>query len=148
MNLKDLYAKRAKVHEEMQALKNLAVEEKRDSLTKEESDKFDLFDKDFEDLTRTIKQQELLEARELELAAKQGEPIDDPLKKLGSDDAKENEERYADTFRQYCRVGMADLSNEQRTILKAGFTSDEQRQQSTTDSAGGYMIPQGFSNGA
>jgi HK97 family phage major capsid protein len=142
-NLKDLYQKRAEVHENMKEIKALALKEKRDSLTKEESDKFDKFNVDFEKLTKSIEEQELVEEREIELAKKKGKPV--LPKESRSDDQKENAEIYAKTFRAYCVRGMADLSNEERDILKAGFVS-EKRQQSTTDSAGGYMIPQGFSN--
>lgn len=145
MTLKELYTKRAKVHEDMKALKDLAVEEKRESLTKEESEEFDKFNVDFEQITRSIKEQELIEAREAELAGEQGKKVEDPLKGLGSDDKKENEERYAKVFREYCVRGMADLNEDERNILKKGLVTEE-RQQSTTGSAGGYMIPQGFSN--
>ena len=145
-NLKDLYQKRAKVHEEMKAIKALAEKEKRDNLSKEENEKFDKCNVDFEDLTKSIRQAELIEKRDAELVQKQGIEIQEKTKKEDrSDDPKEVAEIYATTFRAYCRRGIADLSNEEREILKAGEVV-EKRQQSTTDSAGGYMIPQGFSN--
>jgi HK97 family phage major capsid protein len=147
MTTKELYQKRAKIHEDMKAIKAQAVEEKREHLNEDESKKFDAFNVDFEQLTRSIKDQELLEQREAELAGEQGKTIHEGLpKKDQGNDPKETEQRYAKVFREYCVRGLGDLSNEERTVLKAGFVSDEQRQQSTTDSAGGYMIPQGFSN--
>lgn len=147
MTTQALYQKRAKIHEEMKAIKAQAVEEKRDSLSKEEDDKFNKFNEDFDKLTRSIEQQELIEKRDAELALEKGDTIGDKFPKdKRSDDKKENEQKYGKVFEQYCLRGMADLSNEERTILKAGFVSEETRQQSTTGSAGGYMIPTGFSN--
>jgi len=144
MTTKELYQKRAKIHEDMKAIKAQAVEDKRESLNEDESKRFDEFNADFDKLTNSIKQQELIEKRDAELAGAQGDPVVLP-KGARSDDNKENAERYAEVFRAYCVRGMADLSNEEKTVLKAGYIS-EKRQQSTTGSAGGYMIPTGFSN--
>ncbi|HET9396874.1 MAG TPA: phage major capsid protein [Nitrospiraceae bacterium] len=47
---------------------------------------------------------------------------------------------YARAFESYLRYGMVDMPAEQRNLLGQGFN----RAQSTSGSAGGYSIPQGF----
>jgi HK97 family phage major capsid protein len=59
-----------------------------------------------------------------------------------SEDPKENQARYAQAFRSWAIGGMEGLEPEQRAILRDGFRNEkEQRAQTVTTTAGGYLIP-------
>lgn len=58
-----------------------------------------------------------------------------------AEDTEAAEKRRSDAFRQYLRSGLEGMDAELRKVLKT-----EMRAQSTADTAGGYTIPQGFSN--
>ncbi|MFI6296715.1 phage major capsid protein [Nonomuraea sp. NPDC050790] len=60
-------------------------------------------------------------------------------------DAAERERRYADAFYGFIRRGLDRLTPEQRELLAAGY--GEVRAQGTViDTAGGYLVPEGFRN--
>ena len=59
--------------------------------------------------------------------------------------ATDAEKRYADVFGTYLRRGAGRLTAEQRELLEGKFV--ETRDQGTgTDTAGGYLVPEGFRN--
>lgn len=141
--IKDLLQKRAAIHNQMNELLTTAQNENRD-MTKEEDDKFNTMDKDFEKLTRDISLREKMDKRDALMAERHGESIGDELPdSQRSEDPKENAERYSVAFRDYVRNGLGDMSPENREILKAGLVKED-RAQSTSNTAGGYTIPQGF----
>lgn len=53
--------------------------------------------------------------------------------------------RYADAFWHYTRRGMTRMGNEQRELLEGGF-SEIRAQGIAIDTAGGYLVPEGFRN--
>ncbi|RZQ59831.1 phage major capsid protein [Amycolatopsis suaedae] len=53
--------------------------------------------------------------------------------------------RYADAFTRYMRGGMDRLDAEQRQLLMENF-SEVRAQGTTPDTAGGYLVPEGFRN--
>ena len=65
--------------------------------------------------------------------------VDDATQTLDTRGGKGNIDEYRETFTQFLRNGAADLNQDQRKLLQANL-----RAQSTTGSAGGYTIPQGF----
>jgi HK97 family phage major capsid protein len=59
--------------------------------------------------------------------------------------AGDGEKRYADAFGRYMRRGLNGCNDEQRELLEGNFV--ESRDQGTgTDTAGGYLVPEGFRN--
>lgn len=57
-----------------------------------------------------------------------------------------NKPEYREVFEKYTKVGMIDLSTEERDILRAGHNPELRAQSVGTDAAGGYTVPEGFSN--
>lgn len=57
---------------------------------------------------------------------------------------KTQEQRYEDAFNSMLRHGQDGLNPEQRQMLMANFSAGENRAQSTSTTAGGYLIPPGF----
>ena len=100
------------------------------------------------DLDKRIQQLEAIElqkreaaALEIENKAKQGEAKSDNENRNRPNDPK-NE--YTATFDKYLRSGLSGLTNEERKLML-----QEQRgtgNQTTTTTAGGFTIPEGFSN--
>ncbi len=52
-------------------------------------------------------------------------------------------EKYHDAWWAYVRHGMGELNTEQRAVLQGGF-SEVRAQGTGTDTAGGYLVPEGF----
>ncbi len=57
---------------------------------------------------------------------------------------KADVDEYRNTFVQFVRHGATSLTAEQRQLLAQNLQAQDSRAQSTTGSAGGYTIPQGF----
>lgn len=70
--------------------------------------------------------------------AKRGEVLTENEKSI-----HEGNEKYSRAFEKWVRNGIEELSAEERSILKTG-KEKESRAQSTTTTAGGYTVPQGF----
>jgi HK97 family phage major capsid protein len=82
--------------------------------------------------------------------------VTDPERSGGEGGGQARQAAYDRTFTRWLRVGEGRLSEEERSILDGGrreftaeeqraFTEDEQRaMSSTTGTAGGYAVPQGF----
>lgn len=87
-------------------------------------------------LSRQIERQQRVEALEKEAAGKHLEDLDKRDQKPGG--AKENE--YREAFKTWFQHGDSALAAEQRELLKSGKFTPEQRAQSTTNTAGGYLI--------
>lgn len=163
--LKELYEKRAKAYETMKALMKKADDEKRD-LTAEEDGQWNAIDADIEKLTADIEKRERLAAvnRTLEEIRPPAPPRPVPAptgdvrgsREGESESAEEREARKkeeSEAFFAWVRYGMDGLDQNQRQMLKRNRTfvrpSDlppEVRAQAVgTDSAGGYLVPEGFS---
>lgn len=66
-----------------------------------------------------------------------------------SDEAEESARVYSEAFQLFVRNGMADLSGDQRTALRAGFTELSGKEIRAaggvgTGAGGGYLVPTGF----
>lgn len=140
MTAKELRAKRATIANEAQEIVKLASDEGRE-FTSEERTKFDAIMADVDALKGDIDRIEKHEALTRDLAAPQrtivgGREVETP--EVTKD---ERAAQHAAAFRAYLMGGEQDLSPEHRSILR------EMRAQAVgTDAAGGYTVPEGFSN--
>lgn len=104
----------------------------------EEQAKYDKIENDYTSLQKQAEEAEKLEKRDAEYARKL-EQVADANKQRLSDVKDEKEVRNA-AWRKYITKGDNGLNDEERTLLR-GTSS-----QSTSDSLGGYTIPQGMSD--
>ena len=63
----------------------------------------------------------------------------------GGNGGTDDERRYAEAFRTYIARGMARLTPEQRELLEGNHV-ELRAQTSGTDTAGGFLVPEGFRN--
>lgn len=131
MNSKQLREQRAALIERMDAIVASAQAEGR-TLNSEESVSFDKIDAEAIELRNNIERIEKVEAAKKEIAAKQEERAAAPQKV---------ESRAA--FAKYLRSGMGALNAEERHALELRGTDT---QIVGTDSLGGYLVPEDFSN--
>jgi len=131
MNSKQLREQRAALIEQMDAIVASAQAEGR-TLNSEESVTFDKIDAEAIELRNNIERIEKVEAAKKEIAAKQEERAAAPQKVEG---------RAA--FAKYLRSGLGSLNAEERNALELRGTNT---QIVGTDSLGGYLVPEDFSN--
>jgi len=136
LETKTLKDKRGKIVTEMEALMKKAKDEKRE-LTTEESIKWDELDTKQENLFSEIKRVEKMYA----LTSTQEDVIRENADKQGksADELKEENQKRVRAYIRYLAVGERELKDEERALLIRGA-------QSTTNTEGGYLIPQEFSN--
>ncbi|MCV9965727.1 phage major capsid protein [Pararhizobium sp. BT-229] len=92
---------------------------------------------EFDKLEARIKREEDLEARERDLnTADERRPVADTRGEKVAE--KTADEKYQDAFRSFLRGGVANLSAEQRAIIK---TVEERGQSVGTQTQGGYLVP-------
>jgi HK97 family phage major capsid protein len=96
---------------------------------------FDRSETEERSLSKQIAQQQRLDELAKEEAGKHLEDLD----KRGGAPGGSAEKEYRDAFTQWFRHGQSTLSAEERELLKSGKVT-EQRAQSTTTTAGGYLI--------
>jgi HK97 family phage major capsid protein len=168
--IKELRGQMAAAYNRMTEIQKKADAEKRD-LTKEEQENWNQADQDFEKHSAEVQRRESMAAREKELAApietkpagkeKRSAPIptsagrDDGDPNLSKEQREERQAELARVFTLWVREGMTSLSQEERALMRTLSTREkiEQRdlpkefraQSVGTGSAGGFVIPQGFS---
>lgn len=133
--IKEAREQRAKLETDLKSWHEKVKKDKKE-LTDEEWQKFDQMIDDSRALRTHIERLEKIEASEKELAEKEYQEKHVEVEKK---DTKE-EERKA--FERFIRFGINDISQEEREIV----SKLQSRAQSTTTTAGGYLIPEGFSN--
>lgn len=153
--LRKLNEERQAIWAQMQEIRSAARDDGGRDLTAEEAERWDKLEADLESRSKGIEREQRADRVERELA----EPQRDIRMLPGAqetrggrggrrDDAdRTQEEEFRDAFVGYVRYGAGGLSQEQRSILQAGFRphgDGEQRALTVTTSAGGYLIPQGF----
>lgn len=110
---------------------------------KELEARFDAFMADHDKLAESVK-------REERMAAAEASAIESRRPQAAEEEAAAAESRsktpeYKEVFEKQLRFGAGELDAEERAVLMSGRS--EFRAQSTgTDSAGGYTVPEGFSN--
>jgi len=145
---KELLEGRAFIKEQMDDIYRNAKNEGRD-VTDEEWGRWEKFNADYDSLTEKWNRVERMEKFAAEQAGQKAQEIE----KTNPAAAKDIKEQYEEAFKDYLRVGMAGLSREQQDLLHGRFEglTEAQRVQTTglisgSDTAGGYTIPEGFSN--
>lgn len=138
---KELREQRARSAEEARAMLDTIRGEDRE-FSAEERDKFDKIHEDQEALKRRIDDLEKQDALESELRATAGTVAGqaDIDKESSKDEIEERARKYEAAFDRYLRVGVEDMTPDERAIVH------EQRAQSVgTTTAGGFLVPEGFS---
>ena len=137
---KDLRGRRARLVEETKAMLAAAAAETRD-LTPEETVKFDAIHADIEKLLGDVTRIERQDSLEREMATSRGAlSLETTAASVSVDEAETRKLAHADAFRAYILRGAVGLTEGQRTVLA------EYRAQSVgTTTAGGFLVPQGFS---
>lgn len=135
---KKLHEERAALALEAKKIIDLAKKEERE-MTDDESGKFDQFLKDANAKQKKYEQIEKL----AELTKEQETKLEKVAKEAG--ESKEaitvKKEAYSKAFESYMRVGLIGMAADELTLL-----NETKAQQTTTDSEGGYLIPEDFSN--
>jgi len=138
--VKELREKQAKLVADARVKIEEITDKTDEARAKEIETEYDAMMAEYDRLEGRAKKLEELAAREAAI----DEP--DPRRPNGENRAvnpeaeKTAETRKEEAFRSYLRTGTEGMDPELRKVLK------EMRAQSTSDSAGGYTIPQGFSN--
>ena len=127
-SVKELLDQKAGLKEQMQDLVNRAKKEGREMLPDEDM-QFVAIDKDYEAINEKIR----IAKRAEELNAEKAEKLEQA----------KAEPKYDDVFWKYAKSGGASLSSPEKNLLSQFRGTDPQ---TTTVTAGGYTIPQGFSN--
>lgn len=138
---KEIQDARSHVREQMRDIVRNAENEKRD-LKQEEHQRFQKFDNDYNALTEKWEAQKRIEdfkAQEMQQRAANGKAENAASTKTD----EEKEKQYRSIFGKYLRYGGRGLTNSEQAILMEKRGTDPQ---TTTNSQGGFTIPQGFSN--
>jgi HK97 family phage major capsid protein len=158
--LKELIEKRARLVEQMKALVARADTENR-SMTTEESAQWDQINNDVDATTKDIERREKIEAQERHLAGTDRPVITRNIKgaeettitERNDETTEQRKLKLEGAFNHWVRFGFEGMNAEQRSIMnhRRSYLShedfpEELRAQSTTTTAGGYLIPEGFSN--
>lgn len=142
---KDLRAKRARLHTEGTGILEDAVGR---DLTAEERQNYDRIYADIDAIKSDIDRVERHESEERELSASKGQETREvrPVEGAEEDRAADFTRAHNQAFDAYLRYGVEGMDVEQRKILRSTYQRDESRAaQTVTTTAGGYLIPQGFS---
>lgn len=136
MSIMDLRQKRHAIAEQAREVLKAAGDEGR-ALTQEEQVKWDKMMEDVDSLRSTIDRLE----KQASVDAEMDKRMDVSARAAhGAGPMAPSQDQISAAFRSWLIGGKENLSNEQRTIL------NEYRAQSTSTTAGGYTIPQGFYN--
>lgn len=126
--IKELQDKRGSLREEMKQISNQAATENR-LMTTEEETRWNKLDEEFESHTREINR---LVKLEKEVSSQEGQE---------DGEKRSKEQREMESFAKYVQRGAASLTEAEKAELRT-----TQSGQTTTTTAGGYLIPQGFGN--
>ena len=141
---KELLERRGEVITAQESLLQAAATEGRE-LTAEEQTKFDRLEEDYSRLTNTINATRSVDAKRRETEQVTGLNAEILSFKTGKlvtpDEVVEEEAKKASAFRKFIAFGFDNMSPDEREIVNRMRAA-----QSTSDSAGGYTIPEGFSN--
>lgn len=140
--LKALYEERGRLVTDQRGIYEKAETEKR-SVTAEEVQAFESMEARYLQVEKDIANLEKVEQRQAQFAKSQFETGN--KSQAGEGSKEENEKRYATAFEKYIRYGMGELDADERRMITSQYQKVEVRAQSTTGSAGGYLIPVGFS---
>ncbi len=134
MKIKELREKRGKVYHAMTELGNKIKEEKR-SFNEEENEQFERMDKELLEIDNDIQKLERLLQIEQQYAEDNQEEE--------NEEQRDDKPKYKDVFWRAMRYGVSTLNAEERSLLAQNRGTDPQT--TTPDTAGGYLVPEGFS---
>ncbi len=140
---KELLEKRGRIIDKQESLLQQASDEGRE-LNEDEQKRFDNMEDEYSKITKQIENTRKLDEKKSQVEER-AEAKADKLsfqdgEKRTKDEVLEKEEKRSNAFKKYLAYGENQMDAEERQIL------GEMRAQSTTDAAGGYTIPEGFSN--
>lgn len=155
MTIKELKQQLGNLHDKMTAMQKKADDESR-KMTAEETTAWDTMDADYNVLRADIIRREVSDKRAAEL---EGRVITPPVEARAPQPqtetltTEEHQKRLKAAFTTWIRGGFEELSPEQRQLMakrrasvdRAALPAEIRAAQSTTTTAGGYLIPQGFS---
>jgi len=130
--IRELQQEKRNLLAELQELQTRTSTEGR-AMTSDENANFDKVNERITDIEKSIRNQQALDARLKELA-NDAEPIEQPQQR--------KEIKYDDAFWKFQRKGMRGLSPEERNKFAEKRGTNDQI--TTTDSLGGYLVPEGF----
>lgn len=135
---KNLREDRAKAFTAARSIVELAQKEG-ENLTSEQEAEYAKHLEDYADFDKQVKRVEKIN----ELNAEQKEVIEAKAAEVNTtqDEVVDIEKQYANAFSNYLKGGTSGLSNDEREVM-----SEKRAQAAGTDSAGGYMVPQEFSD--
>lgn len=142
LETKSLVEDRAKSAAAARVITELAYGEEKRDLTTEESTEYDQHMADYSSLDVQIKRIE----KTIELTAKQEETLTERAKDkdVSKDEETDKEKKYTAAFGNFLRKGITNISVEDRTLMEDRVSN---RAQSVgTDSEGGFLVPEEFSN--
>lgn len=134
--IKELRQKRAGLFEQAKAI--LA---KGDTMSAEDQGQYEALMGEIDALKAQIDRLERAEQLEAEMAASLDQRAE--VNGVSGDEQADQEQRVSRAFSNYLRMGLSDMSAEDREIM-AARRRDFQNAQSTTTTAGGYLVPEGF----
>lgn len=132
--LKQLRDERAVIDEQQRDIVAQAEKEGRD-MSAEEWARFEKFQADWKAATEEIEKAEKLEAFRMRQAEQEAQ------RKDKGEEQEKAAPAYKDVFAKYIAKGQDNLSQQERAIM-----SNYRAQGTSSDSAGGYLVPEGFSN--
>jgi HK97 family phage major capsid protein len=138
--VKELREKQAKLVADARAKIEEITDKTDEARAKEIETEYDAMMAEYDRLEGRAKKLEELAAREAAIDEPDPRRPNGETRTVKPEDDKNAETRKEEAFRSYLRNGAEGMEPELRKVLK------EMRAQSTSDSAGGYTIPQGFSN--
>ena len=140
-----LREQRANVWSQMTEIMDLAARENRD-LSAEETVKYDRAEADLDKLEASIERAEKHEKRgaAYDQVDRSG-VVGPPENSSGTDEEREAE--YENAFRNFLRVGIQDLEQDERAIMRNAFRQDDAIKAAAgvgTGAGGGYAVPTAF----
>lgn len=141
---KELLELRGEVIKAQEDILQAAANEGRE-LTEDEQSKFDKYEADYSRHTKEIENIRSLEAKKRQVEQNQMQNADlmsfQSGKTVTPDEVADIEQQKANAFRKYVAHGIEELSADERETLNRMRAA-----QSTSNTGGGFTIPEGFSN--
>lgn len=139
---KRLNEKRLRLLEQQKEIKQLSKDAGNVTLTKEEREKYDRIEKEWNELTEAYNDEINLEKKEAE--SSKIVTIESTLKALNLDNPDELKKAKSKAFAKYLKTGAAALEAEEKSLLGGMVRVKGTNPQSTSAALGGYTIPEGF----
>lgn len=136
--VKELREQRAKLVADAHAILKL------EKVTAEDEKKFDALMEEADKLKATIDRHERALAAEQELSRRVEQRAG--REQVSVDQAVDNSKKEGEVFSRWVRHGMEALTMEERQVMQRNQAPAIQAAQSTSTTAGGYLVPQSFSD--